>query len=186
MANTSTLITRFYGMYSIKPSVGSNVRLIVMNNVFDTNLQIHERYDLKGSTDGRTASEKERQRETPVFKDLDFLNAKRRIKVGPEMKKKIMEQLKSDCAFLEKMKIMDYSLLLVCLMGVFSFVLGCEKTIAWWQGATQYSWIQIPSQQITKDHNNYRNYNNNNDDNNTKLRKDNTIFLLRFHHKPCK
>lgn len=116
MANPSTLINRYYGMYSIKPSVGSNVRLIVMNNVFDTNLHIDERYDLKGSTEGRTASEKERKRETPVYKDLDFLQANRKINVGPEMKKKIMEQLKSDCGFLEKMKIMDYSLLLVGLL----------------------------------------------------------------------
>jgi 1-phosphatidylinositol-4-phosphate 5-kinase len=30
------------------------VRFVVMANIFVTDLQIHRRYDIKGSTDGRT------------------------------------------------------------------------------------------------------------------------------------
>lgn len=115
MSNPSTLITRFYGLFSIKPkNNNNNVRFIIMNNVFDTRLFVEERYDLKGSTIGRAASEKEKRRETPILKDLDFLESKRKLKIGLEMKRKIMSQLESDCRFLENMKIMDYSVLLGC------------------------------------------------------------------------
>jgi 1-phosphatidylinositol-4-phosphate 5-kinase len=112
MSNPSTLITRFYGLHSIKPTNGRNVRFIVMNNVFDTKLYVEERYDLKGSTIGRNASEKEKLREAPILKDNDFLNVNRKIHVTKEMKEKILDQLRSDCSWLESMKIMDYSLLL--------------------------------------------------------------------------
>lgn len=115
MANPSTLIARFYGLYSIKPTgqlSGHNVRFIVMNNVFDTQKDVLYRYDIKGSTVGREASPKERSRPRPVLKDLDFLNEGRKIRVGQKLKSIIIEQLKSDCHFLESMKIMDYSLLL--------------------------------------------------------------------------
>jgi len=116
MTNPSTLITRFYGLYSIKPKNNklNNVRFIIMNNVFDTQLFVEERYDLKGSTVGRHASEKERKRETPILKDLDFLDANRKLKIGNEMKQKILKQLESDCKFLQEMNIMDYSILLGC------------------------------------------------------------------------
>jgi 1-phosphatidylinositol-4-phosphate 5-kinase len=32
----------------------SQVRFVVMANIFVTDLQIHRRYDIKGSTEGRT------------------------------------------------------------------------------------------------------------------------------------
>ncbi|KAL9654925.1 hypothetical protein ABK040_008715 [Willaertia magna] len=112
MSNPNTLITRFYGLYSIKPKGGKNVRFLIMNNVFDTTLFVSERYDLKGSTVGRSASEKEKARETPVLKDLDFKkDRKRKLKVGAQMKNLILHQLKMDAEWLESMKIMDYSLL---------------------------------------------------------------------------
>ncbi|KAF0979632.1 hypothetical protein FDP41_001300 [Naegleria fowleri] len=111
MANPNTLITRFYGMYSIKPKGGKNVRFVIMNNVFDTTMYVAERYDLKGSTIGREASEKERKRETPVLKDLDFLKREKKLAIGPQMKSVFLHQLNLDAEWLEKMKIMDYSLL---------------------------------------------------------------------------
>ncbi|KAL0491931.1 phosphatidylinositol phosphate kinase [Acrasis kona] len=115
MTNPNTLITRFYGLFSIKPKDNkNNVRFIIMNNVFDTKFFVEERYDLKGSTIGRTASENERKRETPILKDLDFLDSKRKLFVGKEVKDRIMKQLDSDCKFLETLKIMDYSVLLGC------------------------------------------------------------------------
>jgi len=111
MANGSTMINRFYGMFSIKPTKGSNVRFIIMNNVFDTEFFVHERYDLKGSLDGRTASEKERKRDAPIFKDLDFLEKKRKMRVGPEMKKKIIDQLKADTV------VRNFKLFKNCVVG---------------------------------------------------------------------
>lgn len=51
-----TLITRFYGLHKIKytKKFGKiRIYFIIMANVFNTNREIHVRYDLKGSTQGR-------------------------------------------------------------------------------------------------------------------------------------
>lgn len=46
-----------------------NVRFVVMNNVFATSLAIHHRFDLKGSTLGRHASQSERNKgQRAIFK----------------------------------------------------------------------------------------------------------------------
>ena len=46
-----------------------NVRFVVMNNVFATSLAIHHRFDLKGSTLGRHASQSERSKgQRAIFK----------------------------------------------------------------------------------------------------------------------
>lgn len=43
-----------------------------MNNLLPSKLEFHEKYDLKGSTFKRKASQKERQKDLPTLKDLDF------------------------------------------------------------------------------------------------------------------
>lgn len=109
MNNPNTLITRFYGLHRIKPSHGRNVRFIVMNNVFITDKKMHEIYDLKGSTVGRLASDKERRKQMPVLKDLDL---NKHLYFGKERKRQFLQQIRLDTKFLADMKIMDYSLLL--------------------------------------------------------------------------
>ena len=47
MQNPGTYLPRFYGLHRWKPEYGRNVRFVVMNNVFATNLAIHRRFDLK-------------------------------------------------------------------------------------------------------------------------------------------
>ena len=44
-----------------------------MNNLIPSHIQIHEKYDLKGSTYGRRANDEERRKELPTWKDLDFI-----------------------------------------------------------------------------------------------------------------
>lgn len=44
-----------------------------MNNLIPSNVQMHEKYDLKGSTFKRRANHGERQKESPTWKDLDFV-----------------------------------------------------------------------------------------------------------------
>lgn len=49
------------------------VRFIVMNNVFQTSLPIHQRYDLKGSTQGRGAGRGAAPNGSgTILKDLDL------------------------------------------------------------------------------------------------------------------
>jgi 1-phosphatidylinositol-4-phosphate 5-kinase len=45
---------------------------VVMGNMFCTELQIHRRYDLKGSTHGRV-TDKDKIGETTTLKDCDLL-----------------------------------------------------------------------------------------------------------------
>ena len=51
-----------------------NVRIIVMKNLLPSGLEMHHKFDLKGSTYKRKASRKERNKSHPTFKDLDFMD----------------------------------------------------------------------------------------------------------------
>ncbi|TMW61649.1 hypothetical protein Poli38472_010712 [Pythium oligandrum] len=55
--NPNTFVTRFFGCHSIT-MYGKTVFFMVMQSVFDTPLQIHERFDLKGSWVGRLEGRK--------------------------------------------------------------------------------------------------------------------------------
>ncbi|XP_038608327.1 phosphatidylinositol 5-phosphate 4-kinase type-2 gamma isoform X2 [Tachyglossus aculeatus] len=107
----STLLPQFLGMYRV--SVDSeHSYLLVMRNMFSHRLSVHRKYDLKGSLVSREASDKEKVKELPTLKDMDFLNKNQKIYVGEEERKVFLEKLKRDVEFLVQLKIMDYSLLL--------------------------------------------------------------------------
>jgi 1-phosphatidylinositol-4-phosphate 5-kinase len=108
----NTLLPKFFALHRVKPHRGRQVRFLVMNNVFQTRKNIHERYDLKGSTLGRAASEDEKKKDTVTYKDLDFRERHVKIQIGPQKRIALLEQLHRDCKFLAKLNIMDYSLLL--------------------------------------------------------------------------
>eukprot|EP01119_Soliformovum_irregulare_P021901 TRINITY_DN7378_c0_g2_i1.p1 TRINITY_DN7378_c0_g2~~TRINITY_DN7378_c0_g2_i1.p1 ORF type:complete len:541 (-),score=162.96 TRINITY_DN7378_c0_g2_i1:666-2288(-) len=112
MENTDTLLPKFFGLHRVKPHKGRQVRFVIMGNVFNTTKKIHQRFDLKGSTLGRAVSEQEKTsfKENVTFKDIDFKNMSMKFKLGPR-KEKFIKQLESDCKLLEKLNIMDYSLL---------------------------------------------------------------------------
>merc|ERR1712003_99659 len=107
----NTLLTKFYGMYRVKTHNRQPIYFVVMGSVFYTDLDIHTIYDLKGSTKGRCATEKEKLQETPVLKDLDFMQNKEVLQIGSVKAKLFCEQLRKDTELLRKLKIMDYSLL---------------------------------------------------------------------------
>jgi len=44
-----------------------------MNNLLPSSLHLHAKYDLKGSTHKRRASNHERTKSSPTYKDLDFV-----------------------------------------------------------------------------------------------------------------
>uniref|UniRef100_A0A7N8XQH5 Phosphatidylinositol 5-phosphate 4-kinase type-2 gamma n=1 Tax=Mastacembelus armatus TaxID=205130 RepID=A0A7N8XQH5_9TELE len=109
----STLLPQFLGMYRV--SVDSEeTYLIVMRNMFSHRLVVHRKYDLKGSLVAREASDKEKGKELPTFKDMDFRNNMQKVYISEEQKEKLMEKLNRDVevGFLVRLKIMDYSLLL--------------------------------------------------------------------------
>ncbi|KAL0917438.1 hypothetical protein M5K25_012498 [Dendrobium thyrsiflorum] len=105
----NSLVTKFYGVHCVKPNGGQKVRFIVMGNLFCSEYRIHRRFDLKGSSHGRTTEKAEEEiDETTTLKDLD-LNFVFRLQ--STWFKKLIWQIERDCEFLEAVGIMDYSLL---------------------------------------------------------------------------
>ncbi|KAG8139827.1 putative Phosphatidylinositol 5-phosphate 4-kinase type-2 beta isoform X1 protein [Naja naja] len=88
----NTLLPQFLGMYRLTVD-GVETYMVVTRNVFSHRLTVHRKYDLKGSTVAREASDKEKAKDLPTFKDNDFLNEGQKLH------------------FLAQLKIMDYSLL---------------------------------------------------------------------------
>ncbi|BFY97305.1 hypothetical protein BsWGS_00345 [Bradybaena similaris] len=108
--HAQTLLPQYLAMYRITVN-DAETYIVVMRNVFSPRLTIHKKYDLKGSTVDRSASEKERLKELPTFKDNDFLNDGAKISIGHEQRKKLLDILQSDVDFLSSLHLMDYSLL---------------------------------------------------------------------------
>lgn len=116
--NPNTLISQFYGLHRVKMPFNKSgikkVHFIVMNNLFPSQRDIHIKYDLKGSTWGRKYEVPVNLKDLSNFtlKDLNWLERKDKIKFGPEKRKLFFEQLEKDVKLLQKINVMDYSLLL--------------------------------------------------------------------------
>lgn len=90
--NKNTVITRIYGLHKIlyhKNTRRQKIRFFIMANAFNTKMEINRRFDLKGSKYKRnTAPDADH---TIARKDLDFINEKRRINLGPERKDALID-----------------------------------------------------------------------------------------------
>ncbi|XP_061456477.1 phosphatidylinositol 4-phosphate 5-kinase type-1 gamma isoform X7 [Rhineura floridana] len=110
--NPRTLLPKFYGLYCVQ-SGGKNIRVVVMNNILPRVVKMHLKYDLKGSTYKRRASKKEKDKSSPTYKDLDFMqDLPDGIMLDTDTFNALVKTLQRDCLVLESFKIMDYSLLL--------------------------------------------------------------------------
>jgi len=103
-----SLLTKYFGMHQVKQAGKKTISFLVMGDVFYSNkmLEIHEQYDLKGSSKGRFAGKGETQ-----LKDNDFIQKDRKLFLGNERAKLFKAQLRQDTEFLRSFGIMDYSLL---------------------------------------------------------------------------
>jgi len=105
------MLSRFYGCFKIQAGV-STFRFLVMNNVFKCcGAELIETWDLKGSLIGRAASEREKQSGSAILKDLDFLERGKQFLMEDDFRLGFCLQMTQDVKFLEKMKVMDYSML---------------------------------------------------------------------------
>ncbi|GAA5860483.1 hypothetical protein JCM1840_000271 [Sporobolomyces johnsonii] len=112
MKNPHTLISRFYGLHRVKLPHGRKIHFVIMNNLFPPHRDVHETYDLKGSAVGRLyPEEKAAQNPHAVLKDLNWVQRHRQLALGPEKKALFEEQLRRDTELMQKLGIMDYSLL---------------------------------------------------------------------------
>jgi 1-phosphatidylinositol-4-phosphate 5-kinase len=107
-AYDNTLITKFFVVHRITLKAGKKVRFVVMGNMFCTELRIHRKYDLKGSTQGRS-TKKQKINENTTLKDLDLSHA---FHVDKPWREALFRQIALDSMFLESQSIIDYSMLL--------------------------------------------------------------------------
>ncbi|KAK9123287.1 hypothetical protein Sjap_012889 [Stephania japonica] len=107
----NTLVARFFGLHCVKltGAIQRKVRFVIMGNLFCSEYFIHRRYDLKGSSHGRTTDKPETEiDENTTLKDLDLNFIFRLQKTWFQ---EFRRQVDKDCELLESEKIMDYSLL---------------------------------------------------------------------------
>lgn len=124
--NPNTLISQFYGLHRVKMAYGRKIHFVVMNNLFPPHRDIHQTFDLKGSTIGRDLQESDLERNPrATMKDLNWLRRDRHLQCGPERRFDFIEQLTKDVELLKKLKIMDYSL----LVGIHDVERGNEEKL---------------------------------------------------------
>ncbi|KAI1274272.1 hypothetical protein F5Y07DRAFT_219874 [Xylaria sp. FL0933] len=111
--NPNTLLSQFYGLHRVKMPYGKKIHFVVMNNLFPPHKDIHTTFDLKGSTIGRDYKEEDLEKNPrATLKDLNWLRRKRHLELGLQKRQLFLQQLQRDVKLLQKLKIMDYSLLI--------------------------------------------------------------------------
>jgi 1-phosphatidylinositol-4-phosphate 5-kinase len=83
-----------------------------MNNVFKSPLSLQKRFDLKGSTLGRFATESEKQASEHILKDQDVVRTNQVLVLTRSDRLLLEAQLTTDLKFLVSHNVMDYSFLL--------------------------------------------------------------------------
>ncbi|MQL77907.1 hypothetical protein Taro_010322 [Colocasia esculenta] len=107
----NTLVTKFFGLHCVKLTgpAQKKVRFVIMGNLFCSEYTINRRFDLKGSSHGRTTDKPEEEiDENTTLKDLDL---KFIFRLQRSWFQEFVRQVDRDCEFLEQERIMDYSLL---------------------------------------------------------------------------
>lgn len=105
-----TFLPHFLGLYRLTVNSVESY-WIVMRNVLNTSVRMHKKFDLKGSTVDRSASDKEKAKTAPTYKDNDFIENGEKICIGETAKDQFLAIIEQDVAFLESLNLMDYSLL---------------------------------------------------------------------------
>lgn len=125
--NPNTLLSQFYGLHRVKmPWSGKKIHFVVMNNLFPPHRDIHQTFDLKGSTVGRDYKEEDLEKNPrATLKDLNWLRRKRHLEMGLHKKQLFLQQLERDVRLMQKLQIMDYSL----LIGVHDLKKGNEENL---------------------------------------------------------
>ena len=108
-ANPQTLLSQFYGLHRVKLPGRKKIHFVIMNNLFPPHRDVHELYDLKGSYVSR---EQTSSNPHAVLKDTNWTKRGRVIELGPEKHALFEKQLRADVALLQRLRLMDYSLLI--------------------------------------------------------------------------
>ncbi|XP_055307662.1 phosphatidylinositol 4-phosphate 5-kinase type-1 alpha-like, partial [Sitodiplosis mosellana] len=109
--NPRTFLPKFFGLYDFQYNI-KNFRIVVMNNLLPSSVEIHQKYDLKGSIIKRKLNAEERAKSSPTYKDLDFIEQHPNgIFLESDTYDALVNAIHRDCRVLESFEIFDYSLL---------------------------------------------------------------------------
>ena len=108
-----SLLSRFYGIYTVKIKYMSPINVVVMDNLIGMHKDWAERkYDLKGSTFQRILHNPTDH--TKVRKDLNFLeDVEYRMHVEDKLQHDLLQRLHRDKEFLRANELMDYSVFII-------------------------------------------------------------------------
>lgn len=124
--NPNTLLSQFYGLHRVKMPYGRKIHFVVMNNLFPPHRDIHQTFDLKGSTIGRDFKEEDLEKNPrATLKDLNWLRRGLYLEFGPEKRRIFFEQMEKDVHLLQRLKIMDYSM----LVGIHDLQKGNQENL---------------------------------------------------------
>jgi 1-phosphatidylinositol-4-phosphate 5-kinase len=117
-----TFLAKLFGVFGYIPYLSQQhditvnaftLRFGIFANFIPIDLDIHEKYDLKGSSYRRDANMNERLKTSTTFKDNDFRDLHPSgLTLTREVYDHLNDVLTRDVNFLEQLNIMDYSLLL--------------------------------------------------------------------------
>jgi len=107
--NPHTFLCKLFGLHMVKIGNEKEFYFFVMPNGTPPSFDIHEIYDLKGSTAGRTINSDKKELDIDVLKDLDI---RRTLILGKKRKKILMDQIEKDSKLLSDNNLMDYSFLI--------------------------------------------------------------------------
>ncbi|KAI0997409.1 Phosphatidylinositol 4-phosphate 5-kinase [Podosphaera aphanis] len=124
--NPNTLLSQFYGLHRVKMPYGRKIHFVVMNNLFPPHRDIHQTFDLKGSTVGRDYKEEDLEKNPrATLKDLNWLRRDLHLEFGPQKRRLFFEQIEKDVQLLQRLGIMDYSM----LVGIHNLQIGNQENL---------------------------------------------------------
>jgi 1-phosphatidylinositol-4-phosphate 5-kinase len=124
--NPNTLLSQFYGLHRVKIPYGRKVHFVVMNNLFPPHRDIHQTFDLKGSTIGRDFKEEDLEKNPrATLKDQNWNRRNLHLEFGPQKKEIFIDQMERDVRLLQRLQIMDYSM----LVGIHDLRKGNDENI---------------------------------------------------------
>ncbi|KAM3136445.1 hypothetical protein pb186bvf_011403 [Paramecium bursaria] len=108
-----TLLSKIYGIYSFNDGQKEQF-IILQRNISQAPKQyILRTYDLKGSEYEREVKiQNNEELSKKTLKDINFMNLEKQVKISYDSNLEIVRALTLDCQLLQKLKLMDYSLLI--------------------------------------------------------------------------
>ena len=113
--NTSSLLCRIYGMYTIKVQEREILVIVMRNVIGEFKNNIIAKYDLKGSSANRISNFDMDKSDVSTMKDLNFNQFEYGIMISRDNIRRFRKLTRYDSYFLSRMELMDYSLFLVKL-----------------------------------------------------------------------